>query len=182
MKYSLKKHLLRENKGNINIPELAKEFRKHLLEHFKFKDAGKGHLNCAWVTFYFIKWAESKGVPANMLKAMYIIEPKSSKVKELKDKGILGSHYPIEGEAHIMPAIGSTLIDPTYRQFNAAGAHTKITPYSKWKSVYGEFGYGHGYGGSDDPFYKGDDHKFGFIEEVKTWAHWGLKGYPPKRR
>jgi hypothetical protein len=181
-KYSLKKYLLNERKVKINILEIAEEFRQHLLDTFEFTDSGPGHLNCAWVTFYFIKWAASKGVPVNSLKALYIVEPKESKVKELKDAGILGAHYPLEGEAHIMPAIGDTMIDPTYRQFDASGPHTKITPYSEWESVYGKFGYGKCCGVSNSRFYKGEDHKFGSPEEVKTWAHWGIIEYPPARK
>ena len=168
----IRRVLLEGSRNHIDINNLVKCFREHLLETFDFKDSGPGHLNCAWVTFYFIQWAQTQGVPRNMLKAMYIVEPKPETVGKLKALGILGSHYPLEGEAHIMPAIGSILIDPSYRQFDASGPHTKITDYRNWKSVYGKFGYGLEHGGSDDPFYKGVDHKFGSLEEVQSWASW----------
>ena len=161
-----------QNDVDMYLVNLADRFRDHMLESFIFKDSGPGHLNCLWVTFYFIEWALTQGVPKSALRVLYIVEQKPETVFNLKELGVLGAHYSSEGEAHIMPAIGSVLLDPSFRQFDKAGPHTKITEYKDWKLVYGKFGYGREYGASDDPFYRGIDHKFDTPEEISAWASW----------
>lgn len=121
-----------------NPQQLAQQFYEQFLSKYETNHAGTH--NCAWATQQFIKWAESQGINA---QAIYFVWPTKEKVAELKQQGVLSSHVSDDGESHIAPVVGNTVIDFTYRQFdNQFNDVAKITPVSQWKSVYSKYGYG----------------------------------------
>ena len=117
-------HIIKEESSEED--ELAQEFCKEFLQHYKVPQSKSNSHNCAWVTEQFINWAKSsKGIDA---KAIYLVWPYKSNN---------------DGESHIAPIVNNTILDFTYNQFvKSFDKCALLTNVNNWKDVYKKFGYG----------------------------------------
>ena len=122
----------------LNLQTLFQRFKDEVLSRYEYKVSGNGHLNCCWATEAFCNFCTRNSIPS---KAIYFVWPTEGVVKKLKSAGILPSYTDDRGESHIAPVINDTIVDVTAGQF-FPGKEVLMTPFSKWQSVYGKFGYG----------------------------------------
>lgn len=113
-----------------NANTVAEAFISEVLSKYEYSVYGNDHLNCAWVTIEFCKWAMSKGGDN---KAIWLSWPSEES---------LANNPSLEEAAHIAPIYDGNIIDFTYGQFTHQNIPYKITPINNWASVYQKFGVG----------------------------------------
>jgi len=111
------------------IDDIANKFVSEVLSKYQYTLHGEGHLNCAWATRTFCKWAKDKGGDEQAI------------VFSWPSKETLKLNPSFKEVAHIAPVYKNNIIDFTYGQFVNKDIPYKITPVNNWKD-YQKFGVG----------------------------------------